>query len=74
LAIEVWIYFSFLEFWPGAEIGTIASILITQKHPQDVVVSPTTLSLKFDPKGGLKSPLDNLFHPAKIHLVLRALR
>ncbi len=23
-AVEVWIYFSFLEFWSGAEIGTLS--------------------------------------------------
>ena len=28
LAIEVWIYFSYLEFWLGAEIGTLPAILL----------------------------------------------
>jgi hypothetical protein len=53
LAIEVWIYFSFLEFWPGAYSGTIVSAFGGQYYPQDVV-------LPFDPTskiGRQKEPL-----------------
>ena len=39
---EVWIYFLSLEFWPGAEIGTLYSVFGDQYYPQDVV-------LPFDP-------------------------
>ena len=42
LALEVWIYFSFQEFWPGAYSGTIVSVFGGQYYPQDVV-------LPFDP-------------------------
>jgi len=59
-------YFSFLQFWPGAESGTISQVLLDEGHPQYIVVPLTILSLKFDPHGKTKSLLDNLFHPAKI--------
>jgi len=56
---EVWIYFLSPEFSPGAEIGTFSEPSKGLSIPQDVVVSLTTLSPRFDPRGGLKSPLDN---------------
>jgi hypothetical protein len=59
-AIEVWIYFLSLEFWPGAEIGTISQVLVDRCQPQDVVVSLTTLSLKKGTNGKPKIPLDTL--------------
>jgi len=34
------------------------------------VVVLATLSLRFDPLGEAKSPLDKLFHPARIQVVL----
>jgi len=36
--MEVWIYFLSLEFWPGAEIGTLPSLLPVPRDPQYVVV------------------------------------
>ena len=64
--MEVWIYFSFLEFWLCTESGTLPSVFQIICHPQDVVVSPTTLSLGFHLKGGGKTALDKPLHPAKI--------
>jgi hypothetical protein len=55
--------------WRIAGSGTIVSLSITQKHPQDVVVFLTTLGAEFDPHGKVKTSLDNLFHPAKIQPV-----
>ncbi len=37
-AIEVWIYFSFLEFWPGSEIGTFSKVLVGRFCPQYIVL------------------------------------
>lgn len=37
LAIEVWIYFPFLEIWPGADIGTFHSLLAVPRYPQHMV-------------------------------------
>jgi hypothetical protein len=66
LAIEVWIYFSFLEFWPGAEIGTQSQPLESRSSPQHIVVFFTNLSPKFGPLGKAKGLLDKFSHPAKI--------
>jgi len=64
--MEVWIYFLFLEFWPGAEIGTLPSIF-------QIIYRPQHIAVPFD-LGCLKTALDNLFHPAKIQPVLPALK
>jgi hypothetical protein len=59
LAIEVWICFSFLEFCPGADSGTFSAPLRGRVYPEDVVVSPKPLSMKFGSLGEAKISLDN---------------
>jgi hypothetical protein len=57
--MEVRIYFSFLEFWPGAEIGRFSAPLRGRVYPEDIVVSPKPLSMKFGSLGEAKISLDN---------------
>jgi hypothetical protein len=45
-----------------------------RKHPQKVVVFLTTLSLRYDSHGKVKTPLDKLLHPDKIQVDLPALK
>ena len=66
MAMEIWIYFSFLENWQGAYSGTHSQLLVERSHPLDVVVFLKTLSPEFNLYGKAKSLLDRLFHPAKI--------
>jgi len=52
--------FSFLEFWPSAEIGTLSSLFIAGKYPQDIVALLKTLRLEFNPTMGQKACLSEL--------------
>ena len=68
--MEVWIYVLYLEFRPGAEIGTLQQTFIGGGHPQEVVSSLRTGRLKNALAEGQnpfpKNPLDRIRSPATI--------
>ena len=50
LALNVWTYFSFLEIWRRAEIGTLTEPLTCREDPQDMAVTYDSL-VKIGEKG-----------------------